>query len=201
MSYRHRIYKFPKSFAEECRTCQTKEDFQEIYFKYCTDPRVNKEWLEAENYWPLYHLGEQLFDFGDSYGNSEEMYKHGDSLFYSIELREAYDHFCPIVLDKSGLLCAIEWNRNKVADIYEDLMREKSIDRWNTQNQLDRMKAHIHDKVEEWRNSDFPDLTPYDLSDRPTLVSSWLFEYQIFDLVRVYKQIDWEKDCIIFYGW
>ena len=201
MSYRHRIYKFPKSFVEDCRACKTKEDFHEIYFKYCTDERINKKQLEEENYWPLYYIGEELFDFGDSYENSEEMYKHGDSLFYSLELREAYDDYCPIFLDKSGLLCAIEWNRNKVADIYEDLMREKSSDRWNTQNQLDRMKAHIHDKVEEWRNEFFPELKPYDLSDRPTLVSSWLFEYQIFDLVRVYKSIDWENDCIIFYGW
>ena len=124
-----------------------------------------------------------------------------DSLFNSIELRKAYDDNCPIVLDESGLLCAIEWNRNKVADIYEDLMREKSSDRWNTQNQFDRMKAHIHDKCQEWRNTDFPNLKPYDLSDSKSIVSSWLFEYQIFDLVRVYKSIDWENDCILFYGW
>jgi hypothetical protein len=201
MSYRHRVYKLPKSFIEDCRACDTKEDFQNIYIKYCTDERVDIESLREENYWPLYHLGKQLFDFGDGYGNAEKMYLHGDSLFNSIELREAYDHNCPIVLDESGLLCAIEWNRNKVADIYEDLMREKSSDRWNTQNQFDRMKAHIHDKCQEWRNTDFPDLKPYDLSDSKSIVSSWLFEYQIFDLVRVYKSIDWENDCILFYGW
>ena len=57
MSYRHRIYKLPKSFIEDCRACNTKEDFQNIYIKYCTDERINKDQLEAENYWPLYHLG------------------------------------------------------------------------------------------------------------------------------------------------
>lgn len=201
MSYRHRIYKLPKSFIEDCRTCDTEEDFQNIYIKYCTDERVDIKSLKEENYWPLYHLGKELFDFGDGYENAEEMYLHGDSLFNSIELRKAYDDNCPIVLDESGLLCAIEWNRNKVADIYEDLMREKSSDRWNTQNQFDRMKAHIHDKCQEWCNTDFPDLKPYDLSDSKSIVSSWLFEYQIFDLVRVYKSIDWENDCILFYGW
>ncbi len=200
MSYRHRIYKFPKSFAEDCRACETKEDFQKIYFKYCTDERVNKDQLEAENYWPLYYIGEQLFDFGE-YDNSEEMYKHGDALFYSLELREAYDDYSPIVLDESGLLCAIEWNRNRVADIYEDLLREKSADKWNDQNQFDRMKNHIKYQYEEWRNEFFPELTPYDLSDRKCIVSSWKYEYQIFELVRVYKEIDWENDCIVFYGW
>ena len=200
MSYRHRIYKFPKSFAEDCRACSTKEDFQKVYFKYCTDERINKDQLESENYWPLYYLGEQLFDFG-SYDNAEEIYKHGDALFYSLELRKAYDDNSPIVLDKSGLLCAIEWNRNRVADIYEDLLREKSTDKWNNQNQFDRMKVHIKNQYEEWRNEFFPELKPYDLSDRKCIVSSWKYEYQIFELVRVYKEIDWENDCIIFYGW
>lgn len=200
MSYRHRIYKFPKSFAEDCRACETKEDFQKVYFKYCTDERINKDQLESENYWPLYYLGEQLFDFGE-YNNAEEMYKHGDALFYSLELREAYDDYSPIVLDESGLLCAIEWNRNRVADIYEDLLREKSTDKWNTQSQFDRMKVHIKYQYEEWRNEFFPELKPYDLSDRKCIVSSWKYEYQIFELVRVYKEIDWENDCIVFYGW
>ena len=201
MSYRHRIYKLPKSFAEDCRACDTFDDFKNIYFKYCTDERVNKEWLESENYWPLYHLGNQLFDFGDSYPNADEMYKHGDSLFTSEELKKQYFDNLPIVLDESGVLCAIEWNRNKVADIYEDLCREKSTDKWNDQNQFDRLRLHAKQKAEEWRNEDFPMLKPYDLSDSDCIVSSWLYEYQIFELVRVYKAIDWENDCIIFYGW
>lgn len=201
MSYRHRIYKLPKAFAEDCRKCETLDDFKKIYFDYCYDERINKEQLEQENYWPLYNLGEQLFDFGDCYPNADEMYKYGDALFNSIELRKEYDHYCPIVLDKSALLCAIEWNRNKVADMYEDLCREKSIDGWNKQNQFDRLKLHAKQKAEEWRNEDFPMLKPYDLSDSDCIVSSWLYEYQIFELVRVYKSIDWETDCIVFYGW
>lgn len=201
MSYRHRIYKLPKSFVEDCRKCQSLDDFKSIYFNYCTDTRIDKDMLTEENYWPLYYLGDQLFDFGDGYPNADEMYKHGDALFSNTDLRKVYVDNNPIVLDESGLLCAIEWNRNKVADIYEDLMREESVDIWNKQNQLDRMKAHIHDKVYEWRNEFFPMLKPYDLSDRDCIVSSWLYEYQIFELVRVYKSIDWQNDCIIFYGW
>ena len=116
-------------------------------------------------------------------------------------MREAYDDYSPIVLDESGLLCAIEWNRNRVADIYEDLLREKSTDKWNTQSQFDRIKNHIKYQYEEWRNEYFPELTPYDLSDRKCIVSSWKYEYQIFELVRVFKEFDWENDCIVFYGW
>ena len=201
MSYRHRIYKFPKSFAEDCRACKTKEDFHNIYFKYCIDERIGKEQLEAENYWPLYNLGEQLFDFGDGYPNADEIYKHGDSLFNSEELKKEYFDNLPIVIDESAILCAIEWTRNTVADMYEDLCREKSTSRWNNQNQFDRLKVHVEHKASEWRNKDFPMLKPYDLTDRDCIVSSWLYEYQIFELVRIYKTIDWEKDCILFYGW
>ena len=117
-----------------------------------------------------------------------------------ISKKEYFDNL-PIVIDESAILCAIEWTRNTVADMYEDLCREKSTSRWNNQNQFDRLKVHVEHKASEWRNKDFPMLKPYDLTDRDCIVSSWLYEYQIFELVRIYKTIDWEKDCILFYGW
>lgn len=32
------------------------------------------------------------------------------------------------------------------------------------------------------------------------LSKSWQYEHQIFDLVRLYKSIDWDKDTLIFLG-
>ena len=70
MSYRHRIYKIPRSFVEEARACSTMNEFKEVYKKYLTDPEVHFDWLEDENYYPLYHIGKQLVDFGYGYNNA-----------------------------------------------------------------------------------------------------------------------------------
>jgi hypothetical protein len=42
--------------------------------------------------------------------------------------------------------------------------------------------------------------TPYDASDNPRLVSSWKYEYEIFELVRIYKTFDFKKNVLIYYG-
>jgi hypothetical protein len=33
------------------------------------------------------------------------------------------------------------------------------------------------------------------------ITNSWLYEHQIFELVRLYKTIDWDNKCLLFYGW
>lgn len=38
------------------------------------------------------------------------------------------------------------------------------------------------------------------IEDMEEISSSWSFEYHIFELVRLYKSIDWDKYTILFYG-
>jgi hypothetical protein len=43
---------------------------------------------------------------------------------------------------------------------------------------------------------------PYNMDvTREGLVSSWLYEYEIFELVLLYRTFDWDKNVLIFYGW
>lgn len=37
--------------------------------------------------------------------------------------------------------------------------------------------------------------------NEPRLTDSWLYEHTIFELVRLYKSIDWDKHCVLFYGY
>ena len=43
---------------------------------------------------------------------------------------------------------------------------------------------------------------PYntDIEDEK-IVNSWLYEYSIFELVRLFKKFDWENDVLLLYGW
>lgn len=203
MSYRHRIYKVPKAFVEEARACPTMNEFKEVYKKYLTDPQVHFDWLKEENHYPLYHLGKQLFDFGDGYGNAEEMYKHGDSLFNSDELNKAYYDYLPIVLDEDALLCAIEFSRNLVVDTLRDLLREESTNVWEKKkSQLDRLIQYIKLELDDWDNEYCPDLRPYNLNKEfEEVVDSWMYKYTTFELVRIYKTFDFENYAMLFYGW
>lgn len=203
MSYRHRIYKVPKSFVEEARACSTMDEFKEVYKKYLTDTEVQYYCLEEGNYRPLYQLGKQLFDFGDGYQNAEEMYKHGDSLFTSEELNKAYYDYLPIVLDEDALLCAIEFSRNLVVDKLRDLLREESEDKWEKRkSQLDRMKQYIEWELNEWDNEYCSDLRPYNLNKEfEAIVDSWMYKYTTFELVRIYKTFDFQNYAMLFYGW
>lgn len=197
MSYSYRVYKLPKPFIDECRSCETFEDFKNIYFRGISNNQVNKDYIVEENIYPLYELGKLEYDFGET-TDIEELYKHGNSLFKSLELNEEYFDYKPIVLEPSGILCAIEIYRNQIIKHYKRLANETEI---YHKSQLERLRNHVEDMLDEWDNQNFPDLRPYDLSDSKNIISSWKYEYQIFELVRIYKEFDWEHYSLVFYGW
>jgi hypothetical protein len=190
MGYRQYLYQVDKRFVEQIRACKTNEEYGEVFKAHVAG------YEEEEDYFPVYNLGKTLFEFGKYYENSGEMYKHGDSLFASEELNERYEDYGAIVLDKEGVLCAIEWQAEHIKSIYEDLMREKSTDRFDDRSQFDRLLDHVSGHLRWWKfgacNLD---------ANKDNVADSWLYEHTIFDLVRIYKTFDWDNCCMIFAGW
>ena len=42
----------------------------------------------------------------------------------------------------------------------------------------------------------------YDLNlENPNIASSWFYEFQIFDLVCIFKSFDWDNNVMLFLGW
>ena len=41
----------------------------------------------------------------------------------------------------------------------------------------------------------------HDTPENPKLVSSWKYEYEVFELVRIYKTFDWKRNVMIYYGY
>ena len=79
-----------------------------------------------------------------------------------------------------------------------------------------KIKGYFEQKIDEW--SKFTDNVennyteeqkekinrmyyPYNLNDKDKLVNSWLYEYEIFELVFILKTFDWENYSLLFYGW
>ena len=194
MGYRQYLYSFDRSFAEKIRQCKTSQDFYDLV--KAEKPDAVDDFFEDDLFIGLYDRGSQLYEFGKDYENSDEMYKHGDSLFSSDELNEKYEDFQPIIIDEDGILCAIDWNRKHCVEMYEDLLREKSEREWDSRSQLERLKGHAETYLSWWKDD------PADLNkDHERLVSSWLYEHEYFELVRIFKTFDWEKNVMVFMGW
>jgi hypothetical protein len=114
----------------------------------------------------------------------------GEPFFTDAETQAIFEHYNPRVVDKETCLLAIELMRQFILNYYKEAM-EAGSDRW---------KLEIDEKIKTWEAP--YRITPYNLRENSkNLVSAMITEYEIFDMVRIYKSIDWEKDMVIFYGW
>ena len=89
------------------------------------------------------------------------------------------------IVDAKFLLSIIEEYRIKVQKHYESLETSTHTDLTN----------YARNMAMEWR------INPFNLKlDEKEIVSSWKFEYSVFELVRIYKDFDWENDILIYMG-
>ena len=196
MGYRQYLYSVETWLVDEIKKCKTEKEFVETMQKFRNES-VEYDPIDETYYVKLWDMGKELYEFGKYWENSEEMYKHGDSLFTCDELNERYEDYGAIVLDKDGLLCAIDWYKNRVLELYRDLLREKSNNEWDTRSQLDRLISHAKDYFYWWANQGPGNLD--ESTDK--IVNSWLYEHGYFELVRIYKTFDWDNNSLVFLGW
>lgn len=197
MGYRQYLYSIDTWLVDEIKKCKTNDDFTKTMQKFRNEI-VEYDPFDEHYYVQLHSVGDELFEFGKYYENSDEMYKHGDSLFTSDELNEYYGDYAAIVIEEDGLLCALEWQRKHIIEMYEDLLREKSARDWDERSQLDRLIENAKDYLKWWKYSN----GPADLDKgHEQLVHSWLYEHTYFELARIYKTFDWENKSMLFMGW
>jgi hypothetical protein len=102
--------------------------------------------------------------------------------------KEEMDFECDVefsLASKEVLLRIIEHYREYVEKFYVDLAEKP----------IEKHREHALSMAREWSSH----LTPYSL-DGDEMVSSWKYEYVIFELVRIYREFDWENDVLIYTG-
>lgn len=194
MGYRQYFYEADKELVEKIRACQTNEEYVAVCKVY--RPSIVSEWDEDDVFAPPYRLGSELFEFGKYYEGATDVVKCSTPLFTTKELQDRYLDCDAVVCTEEALLAAINWQRNKIISIYEDLILEKSSNEYDDRSQLDRMKDNARSYLNWWK---FGGVSLN--KDSPFLASSWLYEHTIFDLVRIYKTFDWEHKALLFMGW
>ncbi len=180
MGYRHYMYKISKDLVEEIKGLT----YEELAQKYHE---------ESESYFHLGNLPKvELHDFGKYCDGANDIYSEGIPLFKNKEVMENLDDYKPFIVGKEGLKKAIEIYKKKVIDYYESLLTDGE-----HQTATEKQLEHIKDILTEWKCGFAIDID----ENKQEVTSSWKFEYSLFELVRLLKTIDFEKDTILFYGW
>lgn len=220
MGYRTYLGIMKKDQLNEILACQTEEDLLSVYQKNGWGAEKDEYDGKTHYYFPVSRLGYRAtFEFGKYADLGEDF----DSKRHEIFSKEhpLFKYFDGNDFWYGGedlFLAAIENYRCKVRDYFNGLLKkepskEDSYDyfKYNhlsdsekEQWQYNRVMMALCDKAYEWSDEKCNgwELLPYNLNkDNKAIISSWLYEYEIFELVRIYKTFDPETEVLIYYGW
>lgn len=202
MGYRHYMYIVPCSMVEEIQGMTYSE--LKVYAQKvgCYSATDIEEWVDL-----IELIGKNdFFGFGKFYENAQNIQNLGTPLFSIDDTQRYFEEYAPYVVGRDAVLCAIEDYRQKIVNWYSSLLMtqeefEKSKVYFPSKlNQEERIRRHLENQRDEWENS-FGLLAIDTDEDSPNIVRSWLYEYEIFELVHRLKTMDWGKNTLVFMGW
>lgn len=211
MGYRHYLYIIPKETVKDLQG----KTYEELWEKY--EPQSEKdfyykmkaEYPDEKKYLSIDSFGQKcVFEFGKLYWDdtAQQIYDTGRPLFDSAEIMEEFEDYNPYIVSKEAIKIAIDIYKKKIVDYYESLFVEneqlcdpffhipiKEVEKSIQEKCLEDCQQQLAEWKKDW-------IFNFD-EDKPTLTNSWLYQYSIFNLMHLYKTIDFEKYDLLFYGW
>jgi len=207
MGYRHYFYMVDKKNCEAVKKLTYDELVEHAKQHYPEAVEIDEYDDGTETYLNFHKiLGQDcIFEFGKLYWDdtADRIYAHGEPLFANKETFEEFVDYHPYVMGKEGLEEAVAIYKQKIINYYKDLLVDGAeisapfgitFTREDIKS-IDKIHEHIHDQLRWWQTY----AVDMDM-EHPELTRSWLYEHQIFELVRLYKSIDWDEKCLLFYG-
>jgi len=221
MGYRTHLGSIPKKEYNKIKSLTKKELFDFYGLKSDDGEEPHKG---------VWEFGKEIHGFGSN-NNFIPPKKTTLLFFKKACTKEIYSEKDFVVVNKDFLKYIIEYYRKKVADHYNNMVtpffgakndvyvRDKHSDFLNSikvqygltdnisfdfskitqeeQDALFEMFEHIKSMRNEWSC-----LTPFDLDNNAeSITTSWKFEYNVFELVRIYKTFDWKRNVMFYYGY
>jgi len=218
MGYRTYIAEMPKKEYNKIKS-MTEEQIVEFY-------KIEKDDDDGEWYRGVYDYGTELYGFG-KYTDFNPPKGSMKPFFKKKEMKDRYEEYDFWVVTPEFLKYIIESYQSKVTTYYNNMSHPFFGDsNWgekgdflnsvkteyngmkinykfdfskitdNQQNALFEILDHIRSMRSEWNC-----LTPFNLEKGNEITTSWKYEYGIFELVRIYKSFDWNKNVMIYYGY
>ena len=146
--------------------------------------KIKKEDLvEDKSRWDYDEEIQEIYEFG-KYVDAELR----DGL---ITIKDMDDEDCEFqIIDIESLVPIITHYASKFSTFLESL-KDNTNDVYNHQ-------TYIEEQITRWSK---PDTYIYNLNkNKENLVNSWEYQYEIFDLIRIYKTFDTEKYHLLWLG-
>lgn len=200
MGYRHYLYAVPKKQVEEIRLCKTNDDLTDFV------KRHDYPYDEDDGWVSLYKIGKELYELGKHSEIGFKLESERPSVFTSEELKKIYSDYGFALLTKDDFKTIIEVYRQKIVNWFQSLLNPKDNNKFSEnftkeQYQFEILKQEVQNKIDIWSGK-YCGVTPIDLdTESEQINNSWLYEYAIFELVRLYKVFDWENDELVLIGW
>lgn len=205
MGYRHYLYAIPKKQVAEIQACKTNEDWCKLAENYghkvdwgCCD--------DGSGWFSPHEIGTELYELGKYSEIGFKLESERPSLFTSDELKERYSDYTFALLTKDDFKAVIEAYRQKIVDWFQSLLNpdesQVTIAKLSKEERKHfEWKYQIEDKLNRWSGKYFG-ISPINLNENSERITdSWLYEYAIFELIRLYKIFDWENDELVLVGW
>ena len=203
MGYRHYFYLVDKKDVELVKD-KTYEELMQIAKTYGVDVDEDEDYFYFND--GKFMNKTEIYEFGKLYWDdtAARIYSKGIPLFTSPETQKHFDDYRPYVMGKDAMLEAIEIYKAKIINYYKSLIVDGDTKEFSYFYDIEpdeiknvEVTRHITDILYHWDRMGVIDT---DL-DYERISNSWMYEHQIFELVRLYKSIDWENKCLLFYGW
>lgn len=187
MGYRHYLYKIPKKRVKEIRNL-TLNQIKKQYGNKLEDNWVNYDDVLKEH--------KCIFEYGKLYWDDtvEKIHNTGQEFFTNEDVQKEFIDEDIYLVGKEALKVTIEIYKNKILEMYEHLFNNKDL---NENEIKDKYEQHLKDYQFWWKRTNALNLK----EDEDCICNSWLYEHQIFELVRLYKTIDFNKYDLIFLGY
>lgn len=226
MSYRYHFLQAPIEFTEKLVRCKTTEEYNKLIFDTFPDAREQHELAcdpEDPNKIPV---GFEEIKFNEKFefntGTVDEtladIRQKCGNILSCIADNCNDDRFYIAVVDKNLLRQLIDDIRNIIRISYREMFdpkyhryykdykihehnpeRAEEILKMISEIQAGERELFIRNRANMWR-AEFA--APYNLDDNnDMLAQQWEFEYVIWDLVRLYKSLDWTKYNLLITGW
>ena len=211
MGYRHYFYLIEKEKAEALSNMK-KEEFEKTYFKKEEADEV--DCFPMEILWKL--IGENKFwEFGKYYENEKGIHSCGLKLFKDEYISNFFGDANPYLCGPDAVLNAINWLKDEFVSYMRDcLMSDEEFEKAHgyKSTKKNRQEVFIRDMLKEWDDdslSDFPQKFQDEFRcqaldtnlKNPEITKSWRYDYEAFELTRLYKTTDWNKYNLVFLGW
>ena len=208
MGFRTHVQIVDKDNIDKLHKCQTINDVKEVYSSWGYKP-----YDDEDTYFPVYEVPHiEEYCFGKyTYDLNDAVIEVTEDVYTSQELKDRFSEYYFRFGGEEVLKTVIDVYHQKIIHMYEnlinnksdleyeqteiDLMSQEEKERW----QFRKLKEHIETYYTEWNNKYYK---PYNEDkNNPRIVYSWLFEFSIFELVRIWKNFNPETQYVLFIGW